>query len=150
MKYIQVSWENAEFQSDDLVWSLKSNISIKFLVRAVNPPASSMALPWDKDSLPPVPSIRVRICLHNTNHCLSDLCARGSLRRLVPEPVWTSSLILWLPISYLHSVVTSGTQTNLLEFVFLLLPIAVLCPDPLQPFHQFTHNTSVGTGLNFQ
>ena len=87
MKYIQVSWENAEFQSDDLVWSLKSNISIKFLVRAVNPPVSSMALPWDKDSLPPVPSIRVRIYLHNTNHCLSDLYAHGSLRRLVPEPV---------------------------------------------------------------
>ena len=69
MKYIQVSWGNAEFQSDDLVWSLKSNISTKFLVRAVNPPASSMALPWDEDSLPPVPSIHISIYLYNNkNH----------------------------------------------------------------------------------
>ena len=45
MKYIQVSWENAEFQSDDLVWSLKSNISIKFLVRAAEGDGSPQAFP---------------------------------------------------------------------------------------------------------
>ena len=80
---------------------------------------------------------------------LSDLYAHGSLSSLVPEPVWTSSPILWLPISHLHSVVSSGTQTNVLEFVILLLPIAVPCPDPLQPFHQFTHNTLWGLALTF-
>ena len=78
---------------------------------------------------------------------LSDLYAHGSLSSLVPEPVWTSSPILWLPISHLHSVVSSGTQTNVLEFVILLLPIAVPCPDPLQPVHT---QHPVGTGFNFQ